>query len=539
MKKKLRSGFDLGDWFRENHESSLEDFITELKTDPHALRDKNSDLPTSDIRRVWTLDELRNADSIYLTPPLKHEPAPDPPATAQPNIDDTNRIDDFLSWSKPDKDGNSRLLLWVKNLKTIFTQHAEWRDKIRLNDRDRCVYLFPGTPITKNISERQKLEDNHYTDAIEWIESKFSVSFKKTMVADALQSVGQLQSYDPVRDYFDSLRWDNQVRSETWLTEISGAEDSEYTRAVSKRFLISVVARTYEPGCKVDTMLILSGKQGNLKSTLFSTLAGPRENFTDHLEKITSKDARMQIQGPMLIEMAELSNLSRAEVEDVKQFLSTQEDRFRPPYGRNDIFCPRRCVFVGTTNETNYLRDSTGARRFWPVSVNKIDLQKLSSMRDQLWAEAVELYRIGYNWWLSDAEEKLAKKHQRDAGEVGAYDEVIYNYICKPVTAMSKTDWTYCFEQDGRRWGISVQEIFEMMDLSARDVQATSKTIQKAIERIIGTNETKRKTINTMPGRPRFRVYTIPDEFKLAHCRGMSEHETNVVNLPLGDDLPF
>jgi predicted P-loop ATPase len=198
------------------------------------------------------------------------------------------------------------------------------------------------------------------------------------------------------------LKWDGVQRVDGWLSAYLGVEDNEYARAVGSRWLISAVARIFRPGAKADCCLILEGPQGIRKSTALRTLAG--EFFTDELADLGSKDAAMQTRGVLIIELSELDSLSHSEVARIKAFMSRTTDRFRPPYGMRLVESPRQCVFAGTVNHSTYLRDETGARRFWPITCGGIEVEALARDRDQLWAEAKAKFEAGCVWWLNTAE---------------------------------------------------------------------------------------------------------------------------------------
>jgi putative DNA primase/helicase len=237
--------------------------------------------------------------------------------------------------------------------------------------------------------------------------------------------------FHPVRRYLDGLNWDGVRRLDNWLTWYAGAVETPYVAAVGSRMLIAAVARIYRPGCKADNVTILQARQGALKSTLVKTLAG--QWFTDEIADLGSKDAAMQVAGVWILEIAELDSMSRAEGSKVKAFISRTADRFRPPYSRQVVEAPRQCIFVGTVNHDSYLKDETGARRFWPVTCGRIDIDELGTNRDQLWAEAVHQFRAGAAWWLdSDQLHDEAEVQQAARYDGDAWDELIAKWVARP-----------------------------------------------------------------------------------------------------------
>jgi predicted P-loop ATPase len=268
-------------------------------------------------------------------------------------------------------------------------------------------------------------EDDVWTAA--WLQHQGIMAGKET-AAQAVQTVAREHPFHPIRDYLDSLKWDRVSRIDDWLTLYLGAEPSDYIRAVAAKFLIGAVARIYRPGCKNDQCLILEGPQGTLKSTALRVLTEPW--FTDDMPELGTKDSSLQCRGPWLIELSELDSLTGVAVSRVKAFMSRSTDHFRPPYGRRPIDAPRECVFAATVNHGAYLKDETGARRFWPVVCGAITTAALKRDRDQLWAEARERFLAGKPWWLDSKQlVEAAANEQKDRYEGDPWDGLIAAWI--------------------------------------------------------------------------------------------------------------
>jgi predicted P-loop ATPase len=235
-------------------------------------------------------------------------------------------------------------------------------------------------------------------------------------VGRAVQAAAKHNTFHPVGEYFDALVWDGVPRLDTWLITYFHAEDNQYIRAIGPRWLISAVARVHQPGCKVDHLLVLEGPQGKQKSEALRTIAIKDPWFTDRLSHMATKDAAIEVAGVLIVEIAEMDALTRASSSTAKSFLTRRSDRFRPPHGKHVINLPRQCVFAATINPPvgGYLKDPTGARRFWPVAcLDLIDCDGLERDRDQIWAEAVHRYKGGAKWWLETPElETLAAAEQ-------------------------------------------------------------------------------------------------------------------------------
>jgi hypothetical protein len=246
------------------------------------------------------------------------------------------------------------------------------------------------------------------------MERRFRLRPSKDLLFNVVEDTARLNGFHPVRDYLDALKWDGVRRLDTWLIKYGGAEDTEYTQAVGALMLIAAVHRVRQPGCKFDEMVVLENEeQGTDKSTALATLVGPEEWFSDDLPlNIEGKRVIESLRGRWILEAAELSGMRRADIEHLKAFLSRQVDRARLAYGRIVSEVPRQCVIVGTTNSLEYLRDTTGNRRFWPVRCQRFNITALRRDRDQLWAEAAAREASGVSIRLNQELWKKAAQEQ-------------------------------------------------------------------------------------------------------------------------------
>lgn len=250
---------------------------------------------------------------------------------------------------------------------------------------------------------------------------------------DAIEQVSSDNAFHPIKNYLESLTWDGVPRIDTFLVEYMGAEDNAYTREAFRKMLLAAVTRIYEPGRKFDTALVFYSEQGVGKSTLIQRLS--KGWFNDSLTNLSGKESYEAIQFAWLVELAELSALRKSDVEAVKNFISKREDTYRGAYARRVKTHKRQCVFFGSTNDDEFLKDATGNRRFFPVEVKRTRKTRLifepefDAIVDQLWAEAMEGYMLGEALTLSDDAEAIAGGTREEFTERTPIQGLIEEYL--------------------------------------------------------------------------------------------------------------
>lgn len=321
-----------------------------------------------------------------------------------------------LSWLSQLKGGERgrQYASTIDNVVVILTNDEFFKDKFGLNE-------FTGKLTVRNPLKWNKETDREWSDTDSsflrrYLEKIYDIKGKE-VINDAINIVALKNKFHPVRDYLESLVWDGAPRAERIFCDYLGAADNIYTRAVTRKILAAAVARIYKPGVKFDNMLVLVGAQGRGKSEIIKRLG--HGWFSDTITTIQGKDAYEQIQGFWLIEIPELQALKRADVETIKAFTSKSEDSYRAAYDRFTCTRKRQCVFFGTTNRFEFLKDTTGNRRFWPVDISpdKSDKNVFADMDDdevgQIWAEALQFYKSGEKLYLdTDELETLAVSEQ-------------------------------------------------------------------------------------------------------------------------------
>jgi len=308
----------------------------------------------------------------------------------------------------------------TSNIYKIIEQHKKLKGKVWLD-------TFHNKELTTyDCKEPREFRDADYVKIQVFIQDKVGIhGCPKTNVIDAITLYAHSNKRSEPKEWLESLEWDGTARVTKFLSDYLNTDDDLYHQCVSKNFWVMMVARVMKPGCKADNMMIIEGKQGAFKSTALSVIGGPW--YTESNENIKSKDFPLVMQGNLIVEIAELDSFNKSENNTVKKVVSTATDRFRSPYDRKPQNHPRQSILVGTTNDASYLRDVTGARRFWPVKAGKINIDKIKEDRSQLFAEAVMLYKMGEAWHEVPLE--LAEAMQESRREADIWQSDIESWL--------------------------------------------------------------------------------------------------------------
>lgn len=349
---------------------------------------------------------------------------------AKYEFDEEEEPEDVEWMTELEIDTKKKYLSSAKNINLIFKKDPILQKAFRQNDFDNKKYVFKSMPWRK-IKKPEPIKNVDLSGVRNYIESIYEIC-GSLKIEDAMTLQFEKFHYHPVKEYLSGLKWDQVERIDTLLINYFGCDDNIYIRESIRKALTGAVARVFNPGCKFDLVLTLVGKQGTGKSTFVNSLG--KEWFSDTFLTVQGKDALEQLHGAWLIEMAELAGLKKAEVESIKHFISKQEDVFRPAYGRTIETFPRQCVFFATTNDKDFLRDPSGNRRFMPIDINPLNAKKdvfreLKQDVDQIWAEAVQLYRNKETLYLSKEAEIIAYREQKRHSSVDERSGLIEDYL--------------------------------------------------------------------------------------------------------------
>lgn len=372
---------------------------------------------------------------------------------------------DWMAEMDADKKGNYNNT--IDNIMIVLNNDPNLKGLFALDELEQREVATRNMPWRKITHQTRWLNDRDDSGLRHYLEKIYNLTSEKR-IKDAMNMVVIANKFHPIRDYLNSLKWDGTHRVEALFIDYLGAQDSAYIRAVTRKALVAAVARVFQPGCKFDYTLVIIGDQGIGKSTLVRLLG--RDWFSDTFYGVEGKEAFEQIQGVWIMEIAELAGIKKAEAEKIKHFLSKLEDRYRVAYGKRIEDFPRQCIFIGTTNTKEFLSDTTGNRRFWPVTTRVVKPTKnvfslTSDDINQIWAEAVQLYKAGEDLFLSKDLELEAMEHQKEHRIEDERKGLIEMFLDKPLPE----DWDYMDSQQ-RRSFYSNDELSPRKGTKARDM---------------------------------------------------------------------
>lgn len=330
------------------------------------------------------------------------------------------------------------LLPTAGNVELILT-HGMWRGILAFDAFGNTEVIKKPLPWRQRDRENRDYEPWLGADdkrLQHWFAKAHSINSAKT-IQNAFTEVVHRNTFHPIKAYLEATPWDGVPRAERIFVDYLGAPDTHYTRQTTRKMLLAAVMRLYRPGCKFDQMLVLVGPQGAGKSSLLAKLG--REWFSDSLRTFENKEAGEHLQSGWIFEIGELSALKKTEVDEVKAFLSKTEDRYRVAYDRQVTEFPRKCVFFGTTNTRDFLRDTTGNRRFWPVEIfpDNAVLSHWNDMDDdvvrQIWAEVICWFKAGETLELDREAREAAEQQQASHMESDPRDGMIRDWLDQPM----------------------------------------------------------------------------------------------------------
>jgi predicted P-loop ATPase len=384
---------------------------------------------------------------------------------------------------------NNRILSRIENFAICFMRHPAWRGGLCSDEFRNKIIVTDAAP---EAIQRGVFDDHSLVDIRRWCERYF-LAGDIDKIRSGVDAAARTKRIHPVREYLQSLTWDGKSRVATFFQTYFGAvADNEgtqtYLAETAKMFLVSAVARVFQPGCQVDHLLVLEGPQGIYKSNALRTLFGT-EYFSDQMPSLDSKDASLQLNGIWCIEFAEFDRLARHEAATVKSFVTRRIDVYRKPYGHEPSAIPRQTVFTATVNSAEYLIDEQN-RRFWPVRCNWVDIAALGRDRDQIWGEAYHLYRQETQWWPSTELVNVLTDEQEQR-------EIENPYMARIVEWLEEESSQNHITLD-ERW-LTTARILTGLDIPVAQWKSTDQHVAKAMRKLGYT-----KTPRTGKARTRF-----------------------------------
>lgn len=382
----------------------------------------------ADVRLLLTNERIAEARGefagLIVTDNENQDEAADVAADEEPG-------EDWKSKLEFDRLGN--MYPTINNIVLILENDVAFKNNIAYDDFEKREIAQRSLPWRKVNYGTRFLTDSDDDNIEHYLESVYKIA--GTKLSKALSVISERTKFHPICNYLDGLAWDKKPRVDTLFIDYMGAEDSDYTRAVTRKTLCAAVARVFNPGCKFDYMLTFVGPQGLGKSSLIGKLG--RYWYSDSFTTVQGKEAFEQVQGVWILEIAELSALRNADVESIKHFITKREDRYRVAYGKRVENFPRQFVPFGSTNKLDFLKDRTGNRRFWPVKTGTpskdVHTELTAEEVNQIWAEAYELFMVGEQLFLSKELEAAAKVVQENHAEADERIGLIIQYLDTPL----------------------------------------------------------------------------------------------------------
>jgi predicted P-loop ATPase len=377
-------------------------------------------------------------------------------------MEDSDGEPEDMDWLEGmDVDGKGKYKSTIDNIRVILDNDPRVKGKLALNKFEQREIATGDLPWRKIEPKNPYLTDKDDAGLRHYLEKTYDLTGIQK-ITDGLSLTVEKNAFHPVRDYLNSVSWDQEERLDTLTVDYMGVADTTYTRATTRKAFVGAVTRIFRPGCKFDYVLTSIGKQGVGKSTLLKKLG--KQWFSDSFTTVQGKEAFEQIQGVWIMELAELAQLKKAELEAVKHFITKQDDRFRVAYGKRVENFPRQCAFFGTDNNKDFLRDPTGNRRFWPQDAFEFTPKKdvftdLDDYEiDQIWAEAMFRFKAGETLFLSKELEEEARQMQSEHTETDERAGVISKFLDTPLP----TNWEDKELYDRRVfWGNQGEELGE------------------------------------------------------------------------------
>lgn len=436
------------------------------------------------------------------------------------------------------RSNNGSLKPSLHNAFLFFTNDDEWAGVLGWDLFAESVMKLKPPPFEGGaVGEWNELDDHR---ALLWLSRRIGEPGGDTVVKAVLLA-SHRNEFNKLKDHLESVEWDGVHRVKMWLIEWCHAMKTrkfrsmsqeekdrmlQYLEKVGTKWLVAAIARVYEPGCRVDNMLILESEGGFMKSTLFRELGG--EWFTDARLNFQDKDSLLILQGRWIVEMPELEGMNKSDASETKRFMTQHIDLFRPPYGRRLIKAPRRCILGGSVNHDQYLKDDSGNRRMWPVEVGGVvDIVEFKKIVPQLWAEALVMYHAGVKWWVEPAEKYLFEEQQEDRYQQDAWEPIIADYLD------GAGDWA---SVTGKLNQSSVQLVLQYclkLDMARRD-QMAARRVASVFKRLAWSRRRAPKLAgDTGPARQWF--YFRPQEDSPAQADGQPDSNPTEES----EDAPF